>query len=209
MIQILIKEIHSTGPIPLEKPDYIDQMRWKKIREIASGEDKLRSFTAGYLLSYMCRELGITNYKYVYTEEGKASIENGLCAFNISHSGDYAVLAYHQTTEPVGVDIQQIRMMREGMEKKILHDREKMLLSEDAKFRQYYLNRIWTVKESFVKMTGKGLSCDFRTFYVDFDKEVVVTEDGIAASFTMGEMEEGYFYCVCTINKEVVQIEQI
>lgn len=209
MIQILIKDIYSVGEIPQERPDYIEEKRWEKIQTIKAAEDKLRSLVSGYLLNYMCGRLKICNPDYSYYPNGKPFIEGVPYAFNLSHSGRFAFLAYHESNEPIGADIQEVRQMRDGMVKKLLHDKEYAFLPEDKELQCLHLNRLWTVKESFVKMTGEGLTRDLRTIYVDFEKGKVRTEDGVTGAFIVGEWEDAYYYSVCTIHEKSVQIEQL
>ena len=209
MIQIVLKNSNSIESLPCEKPDWMEEKRWKDIQKLKAQVDKKRSFVSGYLLDSMCRDLGIENPDYGYTEKGKPFLNGVDCAFNISHSGDYAALAYHTSTDPIGVDIQKIRLMRDGMEKRLLHIKEMKQLPEEYENRMHYLNRLWSVKESFVKMTGDGLSCDFRTVYVDFGNAMVTGEDGIDARFSVWEWDEDYYLAVCSTGKEECEIKEI
>lgn len=209
MIQILLKDIRSMGELPLEKPGWVEEKRWNGIQKMKTEADKKRSLASAYLLDAMCGDLGIYNPVYGYTKKGKPFLIDVECAFNISHSGDYVALGYHKGTEPVGLDIQKVRVMRDGIQKRILHEKEKTLLSENAKNCRYYLNRLWTIKESFVKMTGEGLSRDFRTVSVDFKNGTVTTEDGIRTNFSIWEWEDDYFLSVCSKRKEECVINKI
>jgi len=208
-MKILLKNINSIDSLPQERPDWMEQMRWERLSSIKANADKKRSLAAGYLLDYMCRDMGLDNSGYVYSGNGKPYFADAVCAFNLSHSGDYALLAYHGTKEPVGVDIQKIRTMRDGMEKRILHEDEKKFLSGDSEWRNRYLNRIWSVKESFVKMTGEGLARDFRTVYTDFENGTVATEDGISAYFRLREWKEDYYLSICSPHREEYEIKEV
>ena len=187
----------------------MEERRWNSIEQIKSEADKKRSFVSGCLLNHMCRDLEIINPVYSFAEKGKPYLSGADCAFNISHSGDYVVLAYHTKTEPVGVDIQKIRMMRDGMEKRLLHKKESALLPEESEKRLRYLNRLWALKESFVKMTGEGLLRDFRTIYADFDNGMIAGEDGVTAYFSIWEWHEDYFLAVCSAYKEESELKEI
>lgn len=208
-MKIVLKSSNSIDCLPLQKPEWMEEKRWNNIQKIKAQTDKKRSFVSGCLLDFMCRDLGIESPDYGYTEKGKPFLNGVDCAFNISHSGEYAALVYHASTEPVGVDIQKIRLMRDGMERRLLHVKEMEQLPEEYENRMNYLNRLWAVKESFVKMTGDGLSCDFRTVYVDFDNGMVTGEDGVAAQFSVWEWEEDYYLAVCSANKEECEIKEI
>ncbi len=209
MMQILLKDIRSIEDLPLEKPDWVEEKRWNSIQRMKAEADKKRSFASAFLLDCMCRDVGITNPVYEYTAKGKAFLESVECAFNLSHSGDYVVLAYHKTKEPIGVDIQKMRPMRAGMETRILHAKETGPISGDVKEDTCYLNRLWAIKESFVKMTGEGLARDFRTVYADFEEGTVTTEDGVHAMFSVWEWKNDYFFSVCSEKTEECEINEI
>ncbi len=85
--------------------------------------------------------------------------------FNISHSGEYAVVAIGEHCR-VGVDIEKIvnidfqevySVMSEVQWKKILTDEEPLL-----KFYEY-----WTIKESILKATGIGIATQLDMIEID------------------------------------------
>lgn len=193
-----------------KKPEYIESKRWDDLKNLKQDADKKRSLASGYLLWSMCRRLEIKSPVYRYSQKGKPYPEGmGNLAFNISHSGDYAVLAFHKSTEPIGVDIQQIRPLHAGVEKRILHEKENMPENISQEERTRYLNRIWAIKESYVKMTGEGLSCDFRKLQVDFENGLIQEDGKDTAYFIEVNQKEGYALAVCTMNPEDIQIEEI
>ena len=200
-MQILIETIADVKEEELEKkPDYITEKRWEKIQSLRAVEDKKRSLAAGRLLARMCKELAVENPVYQDGEKGKPYIKN--CpdiAFNLSHSGEYVTLAYHPKSAEVGIDIQKIRKLSEGMQKRILHPKEITEnsfheMSEDEK--NLFQNRIWAIKESYVKMTGEGLSHDFRNIYTEIEKGVITDESGRSAMFFETDAPQGYVIAV-------------
>ena len=209
MIRIVWKDTRTIGEIPLIKPDCIEQKRWESMQDLRAEADKKRSLASGYLLDYMCRDLQVANPVYEYTKRGKPVLKDAECAFNISHSGDYAVIAYQPKGEELGADIQKIRPMRDGMERRLLHEKEKMFLPEGEEERLCYLNRLWTVKESFVKMTGEGLLRDFRTICVDFENGIAISDEGKSAYFTVWDWKDDYYFSVCGTNENEIEMKEI
>ena len=215
MIKILSKNIQAPEFVEMlsgEKPSFVEDSRWEKIQLLKQEKDKLRSLVSAYLLNKMCEELEIESPRYEYGEKGKpylAGQEN--VVFNLSHSGEYAVLAYAANTDEgnrisqqeekaitkIGIDIQEIRPMKEGMIHRILHEKEKssFFLSEEEPITN--VNRVWCIKESYVKMLGVGLSLDFRNIVIDFDKQLVKAEGDEGAFFAEVDSRQGYVLAVC------------
>lgn len=85
--------------------------------------------------------------------------------FNLSHSGDYVVLAV--ADQEVGVDVQKKCPIKDSLAKRVLSADEyrqywdcfEQKGAEEA--HRYFFFR-WTQKESVVKLTGDGLGRDFR-----------------------------------------------
>ena len=67
-------------------------------------------------------------------------------------------------------------------------------MSEDEK--NLFQNRIWAIKESYVKMTGEGLSHDFRNIYTEIEKGVITDESGRSAMFFEPDAPQGYVIAV-------------
>jgi len=180
----------------MEKPDYITDERWEKVVRIQPLEDKKRSLLAGKLQYLMCEECGAVNPVYGIATGGKPVLLNyPQIVFNLSHSGEYVILCYQKGAKSIGVDIQKIKEVSERFRKRILHENEIVWLKEHfsgSEVPSTILNRIWVVKESYVKMTGEGLSHDFRKLCVDFEKETISDESGSSVSFLEPEVPNGY-----------------
>jgi 4'-phosphopantetheinyl transferase len=82
--------------------------------------------------------------------------------FNVSHSGDWAVIALARV--PVGVDVEQVRAGRHSpaLEKRFLTDGERALLRRRATAdgeAAFFV--VWCRKEAYLKATGFGLAAPF------------------------------------------------
>ncbi len=84
--------------------------------------------------------------------EGKPAIKDCPYHFNLSHSGDYLILAVGEA--PIGADIEKIDKIRPKTVEKYFSDAEKQLVKEQGLSSFFEL---WTKKESYVKYTGEGI----------------------------------------------------
>ncbi len=77
--------------------------------------------------------------------------------FNISHCATaYACIV---GTAPVGIDVERKFAPKDGLIKKVCHPEEFALLARmEDKLRVRQFRYLWSLKEAFVKMDGRGLS---------------------------------------------------
>lgn len=131
--------------------------RRERARSYKNEGDFLRCLAGGLLMQ---KALGTDDV--AIEENGKPYLPDGP-HFSLSHSGSWAVLAVSDA--PLGVDVEKAggRNWRRLMGR--LHPREIEALRLCAEPEALFY-RIWTRKESYVKMLGRGLSMDFRAFCV-------------------------------------------
>lgn len=211
-MKIIMDTIASIAETDLQvKPEYVTDERWEKVLRIKPLEDKKRSLLAGKLLYQMCETCGIKEPVYGTVGSGKPVLSSHpQLVFSLSHSGEYVTLVYDEGVKAIGVDIQQIREVSEGVKKRILHEKEWMYFpntggqkevsiketDEIPTMENLLLNRIWAIKESYVKMTGEGLSHDFRKLCIDFEESTVTDEKGNRVFFEEIEAPDGYVAAV-------------
>ena len=95
------------------------------------------------------------------TGKGKPVLANAHKSlhFNLSHSGNYAAIAFHKTA-PVGIDIERIDAAREPLRlsQRFFSAEESLALAaleEQDRLRQFY--RLWTLKEAYIKTRGDSI----------------------------------------------------
>lgn len=122
----------------------------------------------GHYLGISPRTIG-----FDYGDNGKPSVAVGdtnPIHFNLSHSADLAVLVVSDRYE-LGVDIEEIRFLKEDIAKWFFSRREYETLRSlpaDRYLDGFY--RCWTRKEAFIKAHGAGLSLPLDSFDVAFDE---------------------------------------
>jgi 4'-phosphopantetheinyl transferase len=115
----------------------------------------------------LSRYLGLCadRIEFSYTKTGKPEIASSGIFFNMSHSGNSALIAVALC--PVGIDIELARDSKfeeEGIVKMVCHETERAeldMLSPVERRRLFY--QLWTRKEAYYKAIGVGLQeaiCD-------------------------------------------------
>lgn len=161
-----------------------------------------------------------------------AGTVGGLPFLSLSHSGDYAVCAIAGV--PVGVDIQKRQPVRIGMLRHFFREEEREgflrrfptgegeetaggsragrraggqkradMLGEAA---QAAFLRLWTVKESYMKLTGAGMRMGFSNICVEPEEKIAwergkeePTERVRVCRIWEYAAPEGYFLSACTL----------
>lgn len=150
-------------------------------------EQGKRLCVAAYLLlrEALKREYGIEEPPvFGYEEGGKPYIENHReIHFNLSHCRQAAVCVV--SDQPVGIDVESIREYKEDLARYTMNDEEmQQILSSNRPDVEFI--RLWTMKESWLKLTGEGLRDDLKKLPLHSQKfETVVN------------IEKGYVYTVC------------
>ena len=115
------------------------------------------------VLSYYI-DTAAEDIRFSMEEKGKPFIlaeqNNQQIQFNLSHSGNLALLAVCRT-HPVGIDIECIdrKSDYQGIARRFFTDNEQQAffkLPEDQQKDAFY--QVWTRKEAHMKVTGQGLS---------------------------------------------------
>lgn len=118
------------------------------------------------------------DYRIDRGEKGKpfiVGVENVF--FNISHSGDYVVCAV--SDREIGIDIEKRAKARMEVAGRFFHGEEvaQLKMLEEDKQDQLFFN-YWSVKESFLKYIGTGLTRPLNSFIVSFSGGDVSLFDG-------------------------------
>lgn len=181
----------------------VEEERRRKILSGSNEKVRLLSLTAGSLLhEALCWELKIAAdkkgpFEVAYTEGGKPYLpDNPKLHFNLSHSGAYVCCAV--SGEPVGVDIQQITEVKEGMAERFFTEKDKQRLSAlSGEEKKQLFFRMWSIKESYLKLTGKGIAAGLDSFEIDWMENKIVDGKSEAAYYEEYNGLPEYCLCVC------------
>ena len=157
MIVYILKNENLEALLPL-----MSEQRLEKINDITARgvrEEKICSYA---LLRYVIfMEYGFTEAPlFAYGEREKPYLKNYPFFFNLSHAGGYSACAV--SDEEIGIDIQDFRPMRDSISAKICTEKElSIVYGGENPTPSETTCRLWCMKESYGKLTGKGFAQGF------------------------------------------------
>lgn len=147
--------------------------RRNKIKGYKFEADAKRSLYSTILLQYIifCK-YGLTNDKFEvsYNTYGKPYILGKKnWQFNISHSGEWVICGW--SNDVIGVDIEQIKDMDIKIAQRFFTPTEYSYLCRfNKEIQNHKFFELWTLKESYIKYKGKGLSIPLDSFEFNFEE---------------------------------------
>lgn len=198
---------------PLISKDKIERSKRFKFQK-----DAIHCLLGDILLRYALfhkYNIKINQLSFTYNDYQKPSIKDYAdIHFNLSHSGDWLVCAINN--QPVGVDVQEISPID------ALSITKRYFTTEEQK---YFINKnndeilsifydLWCMKESYIKLTGQGLSLPLNSFRIDLDTKPIniintKTQEHLA-KIDQHYLADNYKLAVCTYNyDELSTLKQI
>ena len=144
-MKLFLTNIKNIEP---EQEYKISPERCEKVKRYKSANDKRRCIAAGLLI-----EKFLPNTKITTNNFGKPIAENGVC-FNISHSGDYVLIAISDCD--IGCDIQRLKYQNIKKIPKFLFNENELSVLRSSTDKNGAFFKMWTKKESFLKCIGEG-----------------------------------------------------
>lgn len=151
---------------PLENDTIFDaaitslpSIRRKKADNLTKRSAQNLSVGASLVLMHALKEMGYDAHclEFATQKGGKPYIKNADIHFSITHSLTVAMCAVADSV--IGIDAEEITDFNPDICKRFFSraEREQIFASgDDDKIKNTFF-RIWTMKESYVKMTGRGL----------------------------------------------------
>lgn len=139
--------------------------RKEKADRIKAPRKRKQSIGAGYLLDRLKKRFSIEEEPVVLSGGKPVFRGNKELCFNISHSGDYAALAFGK--EALGMDLEQVKRADLKVAKRFFQKEEyEYLADRKEEERADAFCRIWTGKEAVLKAAGTGLCVPLAGFSV-------------------------------------------
>ncbi|MGE8000619.1 4'-phosphopantetheinyl transferase family protein [Lysinibacillus sp. NPDC093190] len=196
-----IKSEHSLS----ELIELISDEKRNKINFYRKKEDYLRSLTAELLIRVILVKKGLFQNKdiqFEFNNYGKPLLKNSSIEFNISHSGDWVVCAVSNCL--VGIDIEEIRPYNVSTIKESLSASEfNTLIDLSENDRNTLFFNLWTLKESYIKAVGEGLSIPLKSISFEINENEIIftnSHNNDIFNFKQYEIDDRYRLSVCNEN---------
>ncbi len=176
--------------------------RRAKTDRMVFGKDKRLSLGAGALLEAALAAEGVTDLTFTTEHNKKPRLANrNDISFNISHSGTKVMCAV--SDRDIGCDVERITDIDMEIARRFFFNEEYVSLMNcaDKSERNDLFFRYWTLKESFMKVTGLGFRLaldDFCIILGENDIAVRQSVDGRRYCFREYFQDDGYRYAVCS-----------
>ncbi|MCM3703247.1 4'-phosphopantetheinyl transferase superfamily protein [Paenibacillus macerans] len=193
----------------------VEEKKKERINRFYRIEDSYRSLLGDALIRHKIKQFtGIHNHqlKIDLSSYGKPYIDPSLgIHFNITHSGEWVVAAFGEKN--VGIDIEEIKPINFEIAKKCFSPREFADLTTltDIDEKRSYFYDLWTLKESYIKTIGRGLSIPLNSFsiFMNSDKEIFIDGAEDTVFFKQYSLDCSYKLSVCSyLNEFSNTIEQ-
>lgn len=188
--------------LPEHRKQKVDRLRYEKDKRLCVG--------AWLLLMHTLKEAGIDNpnIQLSYGVSGKPYLADyPELFFNLSHSGSRVLCAL--SDREVGCDVQKITPANRKLAQRYFCPEECQAIAAAGE-QDVMFFRLWTLKESFIKNIGRGLSLPFGEFCIR------LTEDGAAVRqqvlpeetfcFREFDLQDGYRYACCARKPDIMDI---
>ena len=164
-----------------------------KLQTVAG--ELLARYSVGQYLGKPDQEINL-----VFGEKGKPHIGNlENTHYNISHSGHYVVCAV--ASNEIGIDVERVRKVNLRIAERFFSAPEILdLMSRKEENRMHYFITLWTIKESYLKAIGRGLTQHLNSFTISKNGDSYLltgNEEAEEYGIETHELSHDYMMAVC------------
>ena len=182
----------------------VSEEKQSRIKRFVNREDALRTLLADILIRVIIHnKINVSNeaINFVKNKYGKPFLKDiSNFYFNLSYSGKWIVCAIDD--KPIGVDIENIRHVDFDIAKQFFSEEECIdLFTKKGLDRLRYFYDLWTLKESFIKALGEGISIPLNSFTIKINENSILTiKTGLQKNnywFRQYDIDNNYKLSVC------------
>ena len=184
----------------------ISQKNQERCRRFRLKADALRTLYGELMVRHvLIQHFSFANkdIEILQSAEGKPYVQGLPFHYNISHAGDYVVCAFSEL--PVGIDIEEISDIDLNLAKTVFSSYEyDALYRQDPSNRLDYFFSLWTLKESYIKWLGDGMSVPLKSFSFRIVGHQIYLEDAYrqAKPFFRQWQLAGYKMSLCSMLRD-------
>ena len=206
MIKLYLADISALGDPQSDnsKISLLPQERQIKILKHKLADDRRRSLGAGMIINKILYENNADVNSIHYGSNGKPYADN--IFFNIAHSGKFAFGV--SSDKEVGCDVEIIKKPRLDVAKRFFTENEyNYIIHSENTSNAFY--KLWTIKESYIKQSGKGLRTPLNSFEININKDTItVLENNKEKNCYITHFEfKNHSFAICSIEEPPLEIE--
>lgn len=189
--------------------DFMSDNKKKRVNRFYHFSDSLRMVFSDLLIRMIIiKKFSIDNedIEFLLNDYGKPHLKGfDDFHFNISHSGEWIACAIDE--KEVGIDIEKINHIELDIAKRFFTKNEYIdLINKPEQNRIDYFYDLWTLKESYIKARGMGLSIPLNSFSFKKINEKILfqsKEDMNKYFFRQYDVDCNYKLSVCSYNNNL------
>lgn len=189
----------SIDPAPFSEGDLpLSEYRKEKLQTVRSPQLRQEMLGAEWLLNRAVTEWdtqATLPLSIGTREEGKPFLRELPLEFSLSHSGPYVVCAV--ADHEIGVDIQRRSTAKDSLLRRCFSEGERAYIEESFDPAAAF-TELWSLKESYVKALGVGLSLSFSSFSIELSEPRRLVGDPAVSFWTF--VGEDYALSVCALD---------
>lgn len=191
---------------------YLPESSRNRTMRFVRSEDKQRALMGELMVrSFLSNRLNLSNRKIKFKKNrfGKPYLKSSTRVyFNISHSGKWIVSAF--SSKPVGIDIEKLKPVDFKLARRFFSQEEnKDLLKKNVTERQAFFFELWSLKESYLKAKGIGITVALSSFTIKTGKNSIIVKNDKSQNddlfFKQYDIDEGYRMAVCAYENNFVE----
>lgn len=187
--------------------ELVSNEKKERVEKFMCQQDSLKCLLGDLLSRYaIYKRSGYKNsqLKFGVNEYNKPILINpDNLYFNISHSGNWVVCTV--ADDVVGVDVELIRNTTnfEVAKRFFTKDEYSSLIKQDSTNQIKYFYLLWTLKESYIKADGRGLSLSLKSFSINvLNNEISITTNNELNKcfFRKYDIDDAHICSVCSLD---------
>ncbi len=188
-------------PDPAQDPaslEGLSEQRRNKCLWYLFPDDRKRALGAGRIIQRILQDTGCSAASITVGKNGKPEVDG--CYFNVSHSGHYVIGV--TSDAPIGCDIEEMStpLLETAEHYFYRSERDYISMHEDKALAFWQL---WTLKESYMKMTGEGMTLPLDQFEVVINDPIELYRNHMRQDCTLRHMVyDRHSIAICIQSKD-------